>query len=836
MAVGSRKVDSGRAMGWTGGGPTARVFLLLTLAVAAVPTIGPEPVMAAPASPHFRMVVRDDGTSFPARRWGDENLNGWETGDGYSIVHDEANGWTYAEHGLDGSLVTSGRRVGHDAPPAHVKKRLRPTAEHRAKGIKRRTSREVRLLAAAGPLRSSPSFGDGPSLGLAGPQMAPPTSGTFKVPVVLATFSDRQPTVSVGAVEESIFGGAGTYSVREYFKEVSYGRLQVEPGAAGVVGWVVLPRGHDYYGANTGGMDGDDLWPGDLVYEAAQLADPTVNFSEYDLDGDCRVDAFAVIHQGTGEADGNGGLPADIWPHRWNLFSAQAQGKSHYGAYETNDTCLANPSHRVFIDDYTIQSEVLGDGGINTIGLFAHEFGHSLGLPDLYDTDYSSEGAGDWSLMAGGSWTSLYRAGDRPAHPDPWCKYKLGWITPTPITLSQPVVTYTFAPAENSAACYQILAGSPVSGTGEYFLLENRQKAKFDAGLPGQGLFVWHVNESMPDNTKEWYPGCQNCTGTYKVALVQADGLFSLETKDNRGDAGDPFPGSGNVTLLTPVTTPTSNLYGGPSGFSLSAIRVSGSDILAEVVLGNVLSVAVAGTGGGTVSSSPAGVSCSLGTCLAQYAPGTTITLTAVPDGTSAFTGWSGACTGVGACVVTLDQARVTTATFARNYSLSVGVSGTGSGTVTSSPAGISCAGGSCAAQFVSGTPVTLYATPGNGSLFSGWSGACVGGDGCTITMSGDRSVGASFDANLMAKLLTQEPSYYGTLGGAYAVPVVGSSATIVARDIDYPENLTLDRGVNLILRGGYDSGFAAVSGYSRLIGTLTVTSGALTVDCLKIQ
>lgn len=162
-----------------------------------------------------------------------------------------------------------------------------------------------------------------------------------------------------------------------------------------------------------------------------------------------------------------------------------------------------------------------------------------------------------------------------------------------------------------------------------------------------------------------------------------------------------------------------------------------------------MLSVSIAGTGGGTVVSSPTGIACSnnTGDCEEEFPQDTTVTLTPTPADDSAFTGWGGSCSGTGPCAVTMDQAESVTANFTSLPSglpLSVSKSGTGTGTVTSSPAGIDC-GSDCLQTFASGTAVTLTATPSDTSSFTGWSGACSGSASCTVTMDQARSVTAGF-------------------------------------------------------------------------------------------
>jgi len=159
------------------------------------------------------------------------------------------------------------------------------------------------------------------------------------------------------------------------------------------------------------------------------------------------------------------------------------------------------------------------------------------------------------------------------------------------------------------------------------------------------------------------------------------------------------------------------------------------------------LSVTRAGTGSGTVTSSPAAINCGA-TCSAMLSLGTVVTLTAAPSAGSAFTGWSGACSGTGSCVVTMDAAKSVTATFGLpQFTLTVSKVGTGSGTVTSSPAGINC-GVTCSAAYNSGSSVTLAAAASVGSIFAGWSGACTGTGSCPLTMTAAQAVTASFSSS----------------------------------------------------------------------------------------
>jgi hypothetical protein len=166
-------------------------------------------------------------------------------------------------------------------------------------------------------------------------------------------------------------------------------------------------------------------------------------------------------------------------------------------------------------------------------------------------------------------------------------------------------------------------------------------------------------------------------------------------------------------------------------------------------ICGFMVSVTKAGTGSGTVTSNPSALNCGA-ICSRSFGSGSTVTLTAILATGSVFSGWSGACSGTGACHLTMDQAKAVTATFtAIPETLTVTKSGSGSGTVTSNVSGISC-GSTCSHAYAFGTSVTLTATATSGSLFSGWSGACSGTGTCSVTMNSAASVSATFTRRLV--------------------------------------------------------------------------------------
>jgi phospholipase C len=199
------------------------------------------------------------------------------------------------------------------------------------------------------------------------------------------------------------------------------------------------------------------------------------------------------------------------------------------------------------------------------------------------------------------------------------------------------------------------------------------------------------------------------------------------------------------------------------------------------------MTVTIAGTGTGTVTSTPAGIDCP-GTCTASFPQNTQVALSETPAASNVFSGWSGACTGNANCSVMLTAANSVTASFApasSSYTFTVTMAGTGTGTVTSTPAGINCPT-TCSASFAQGAQVTLNETPSANNTFSGWSGACIGAAACIVTMTAPESVTATFGpANAYAALnhiilFAQEnrslDSYFGAMLGYWSANGYGTN------------------------------------------------------------
>lgn len=387
-----------------------------------------------------------------------------------------------------------------------------------------------------------------------------PPHGNWNALVILVQFSDKPKQVNPTYFDNLLFGtNSGT--LNSYYKAVSYNNLDiVTVNLPSSMGWQTAPHNYSYY---CNGQHGFGNYPQNaqkLVEDAVTLAEPLVDFSKYDNDADGYVDALFVIHSGPGaEFTGNNN---DIWSHEWTT------------SYEIN-------VNGVKVSRYSMEPEYWSNPGDMTIGVYAHELGHAaFGLPDLYDTDYSSSGLGYWSIMSTGSWGG--NNGDSPSFPDAWSQIQMGYVTPT--VISSTSTNLSLGQVETTPQIF-LLWENGVSGN-EYFLVENREKTSFDKSLPNSGLNIYHVDESVTTgNDNEWYPGYTS-NGHYLVALEQADGLWNLEHGTNRGDIGDPYPGTANYQNFSNSTTPDSKDYlFNPTGIAVNNISVSGQNMTADYIL-----------------------------------------------------------------------------------------------------------------------------------------------------------------------------------------------------------------------------------------------------------
>ena len=457
------------------------------------------------------------------------------------------------------------------------------------------------------------------------------TPGELKGLVILVEFSDTEYTYERSVFEDLILGtfydppgnfveledgtivdGPTDRTLVNYYDEVSYGTVDI---FGEVAPWVQVENPYAYYSNGTSPyLNGFGPYPTNvqgLVEDAVYAADPYIDFSQYDTmdpydqdeDGeffepDGWVDNLFVVHTGsgaewTGQAD-------TIWSHCWDLW--------------VDD--FGNEIPPVIVDgvrimDYSMEPEyggepmdskgVVEDPYPPTVGVYAHEFGHVLGLPDEYDYGGESWGTDYWSLMSYGSWTThpVYDrfSGNAPTHPSAWGMVRVGFVDPIVVTPGEST-TVELPPIETEPVIYRI--DVPYSSGVESFLLENRQQIGFDLGLEmasvhAHGLLVYHVDDTVlnrnywrqseAENWAEyrWLQGKKAWTGErhYGVSLIQADDLWGLE----RGTwpmeyGGHPYPGVFGITSLTDDTFPNTTAYyfwpGAEAPFGHTYISITG--------------------------------------------------------------------------------------------------------------------------------------------------------------------------------------------------------------------------------------------------------------------
>jgi M6 family metalloprotease-like protein len=380
-------------------------------------------------------------------------------------------------------------------------------------------------------------------------------AGTLRIPVIPITYADVPIPFSEAELHERLFGPArgDTATIASYWEEVSGGLLRVQ---GTVTPWVRLSRQARHYlpperygWAQFGRM-------AELRREALNAVARHVDFREFDNDGldglpnsgddDGYVDFVAFVYVTRCPGDFRAGA---IWPHRGAMTPFQTQQTTPDGA-------------PIQIADYVVLPGVApGTCGALHIGVLAHEIGHALGLPDLYDYDGSSQGIGAWGLMGSGSHSQPHS----PAHLSAWAKEQLGWVE---VRWLHESGSLAVEPVNDARVVYRY----DIPGRhGRYLLLENRRRRGSDRYLPGEGLLIWRIDPDRGElgawNRDERGPAVQ---------LIQADGRDDL-THGRIADAGDPFPGAARRRRVALPGT----------GFALEAIGESNGDILAGVRIGS---------------------------------------------------------------------------------------------------------------------------------------------------------------------------------------------------------------------------------------------------------
>jgi immune inhibitor A len=341
-----------------------------------------------------------------------------------------------------------------------------------------------------------------------------------KILILCVDFPDKPHSLPLGTIHDRFFSDVGN-SFKNYYKEISYSRYIPE---GELYGWYRAPHPSTYY---TNKENGFGKYPNSaerLVEDVIELAknDPNapIDWQSFDGNNNGYVDNLIIVHAGA-EAAYTGDLN-DFWAHVYVIPTPKIIQDKSVWIYAMTSEYLSKPSDP------------------QAIGGDCHEFGHLLGLPDLYDVSDNSNGVGIYSLMGAGSWADT---GKTPTHLDAWSKYVLGFadatINPTGNVYSRCI--------ERDSGIVKYTTPDPK----EYFLIENRQKLLFDQYLPSDGLLIWHINENQQYNDNKM---------CFMVGMIQADGLKDLENKANEGDSADSYPGTLNNRSFGINTDPGSVL------------------------------------------------------------------------------------------------------------------------------------------------------------------------------------------------------------------------------------------------------------------------------------
>lgn len=521
-----------------------KLILSIAIVLASVCT-----VMAVPAQKGKMRMQQPDGSYVTICLHGDEFLHFNTTDDGYSVVKDSRGYYVYA-------ALEQGRLV----PTAQVAHEMETrSAEENAflQGIQKYIAPE------AAAERQEENGRRAQTLARA----AQYDYDNFKGLIILVAYNDKSflradyADVIDDMVNQSDYTGYDnsyygkfTGSVRDYFYDNSNGIFSPQ---FDIVGPVEVDRSK-YYANGTENAQR-------LVNDVVNAVDDIVDFSEYDRDGDGTVDMIYFIFAGAG-SNVVGNNPGLIWPH-----ASSIRNPINWGLVYKDGVKLGR---------YACSTELLGSEYSNVldgIGTIVHEFGHVLGLPDLYDTDYSGSGGeskdpGDWSVMASGSYLNNSRT---PTGYSIYERYALGFATPEKITSEG---SKTLQSISNNSG-YRI----DTQVDKEYFLLENRQKTdKWDAYLSGHGMLVMRVDST---NASVWTGNTVNANPKHNyLEIVRAGGK-------NAGASADPFPGARNVRILNNTTSPANLLsWAGKETFwGLENIKESNGVISFDVVDVNIL-------------------------------------------------------------------------------------------------------------------------------------------------------------------------------------------------------------------------------------------------------
>ena len=471
---------------------------------------------AVPAYPKPVKFTQADGTTVTLIMRGDEHSKWAQTTDGFTLLYNAKGEFEYAVVDSKGDAVPSGVKA---SDIARRKSNEVALLQNTQKGIAFSES-QISIMKSIRQMRQQENT----------MKRAFPTTGARKLICILMGYKDKAFTKTQTDINNlfnqvGYSAGGATGSVKDYYNENSWNQFNLTVTVAGPY---TASQNMSYYGAND--ASGNDVKPRELVTEAVNAADASVNYADFDNDGDGAVDGVYVLFAGYGEEAG--ASASCIWSHAWNITTLTKDGKT--------------------ISKYSCSPELMGTSGttLTGIGVICHEFGHVLGAPDYYDTNYATGteflGTGNWDMMASGSWNNN---GLTPAHHNAYTKVKVyGWATATVLSSATSV---TVNPVIGNKSFYQINSTT----SGEYWIMENRQQAGFDTKIPGHGLMIYHVHSGIGSAgnainatyPQKMYPVCASATSNPSSTAASYGSINA---------AGCPFPGTSAKTSFTDATTP----------------------------------------------------------------------------------------------------------------------------------------------------------------------------------------------------------------------------------------------------------------------------------------
>ena len=459
--------------------------------------------MARPARKGKIAFMQPDGSSFVGSITGDEFFRLKMTESGESIIQDEDGWWCYAAYDALGNKYSSGVKVGVNDIAAKTASRQIPYAQLIQRAAARRAEFDNELALKREKMRNSMTLtkaGAGPveKHGI----------------IILAAYSDVAFTYSkqnfVDMMNQSGYSYNGaTGSAKDYF-EAQFGNMY--NFTFDVSDIVTLPNNRKYYGQNVG-SDDNDARPQQMVSEACTLAEKSgVDFSRYDDDGDGYVDTVFVIFAGDDEADS--GNEDCIWAHAWSLSKAITLSGKKILSY----ACASELGREIVFDKWG--NATAGEAYLAGIGTFCHEYSHTFGLADLYDTDYNSNGGvceALWTttgLMDGGN---MNNKGNTPPNWNAIDRMQLGVGNCIELTPGQ----YNIKPISENGDYYKLETGTP----GEYYLIECRDASNvWDSHTGGSGMLVYHIDRTSSAINNYWAQNAPNVKPTHQCAdLIEAD-------------------------------------------------------------------------------------------------------------------------------------------------------------------------------------------------------------------------------------------------------------------------------------------------------------------------